>query len=273
MEEVTRFLKADVVVGFVVGTPPPPEIRPRAGQASRGGTSAPRRLRRSMPPGADAAAWARRADELAAACVSMLNRRDACGGYRGHSGGRPTTRKETDSDWIEIGQALRLHFAGHRTIGLHSTDPISGGCRWLAFDIDAHDADAEPEANMQAAEQIVRRLAIRGTESRILDSDGRGGLHVWCPLCWPLASEEAFDLAHQTIEGLAVHVEAFPKQPSIAPDGYGNWIRLPGHHHKRTHWSRVWLPDDERWGSADETIDALLELMAPGSGPGNGGAR
>ena len=252
VQEVDHFLKADAVVGFVVGRPR--DDRP---VAMRSPVDIARWPRPDLP-GTDAWIWAHRADELAAAAVSMLNRRDACGGYRGRN---LTTRKQTDSDWIDIGQALRLHFPGERCIGLHSPNPASGACRWLAFDIDAHHEDADPEANFHAAEESVRRLAVSEVQGWIFDSDGRGGLHVWAPLTWPMRSEDAFDLSHAVIQELPVRVEAFPKQPQIPSGGYGNWIRLPGRHHKREHWSRVWRPDEERWRTAEETIDALLEMM------------
>lgn len=198
-------------------------------------------------------AWAENADKLAVALEPLLNRTDACGGYRGS---RVTTRKDTDGDWLPMKSALHCHFAGHRTIGLHSTSP-GNICRWLAFDIDAHDGESE-EANLGLARTIVRRLRDHGLYPYVFDSDGRGGIHIWAILPSPMPASEAHELARGA--GRDTGAECFPKQPQIREGGFGNWIRLPGHHPKQNHWSRVLTNDG--WGDDEETVDALLELCS-----------
>src|SRR5262249_3144526 len=49
-----------------------------------------------------------------------------------------------------------------------------------------------------------------------------------------------------------------PKQPAIKPDQVGNWLRLPGFHHTRWHWSRVWGGDG--WLAGNAAIDFMLSL-------------
>jgi hypothetical protein len=59
--------------------------------------------------------------------------------------------------------------------------------------------------------------------------------------------------------GLTARPETFPKQPWIAPGKYGNWLRVPGRHHSREHWSRVW--NGSRWLEGAEAVAQLLQLQ------------
>lgn len=201
----------------------------------------------------DASAWSSRRLALADAAMHLANRTDATGGYRANV----TTRKDTDWDWLPLQSALFAHFGGRRTIGLHSTSPANT-CRWVAFDIDAHDGESEAN-NLDTALSIAARLRQHGLTPYLFDSDGRGGIHVWAVLHAVTPSADAFALARQVADGL--DVEAFPKQARI--ERYGNWLRLPGRHHHRNHWSRVWL--GERWGTADETVEAVLAMAGRAS--------
>src|SRR5262249_47165868 len=55
-----------------------------------------------------------------------------------------------------------------------------------------------------------------------------------------------------------------PKQPCIPPGRYGNWLRLPGRHHTRSHWSRIW--DGGRWLEGEAAVAHVLALLpAPAS--------
>ena len=208
----------------------------------------------SVPCGESHPAWANRAPELADAAMRLVARHDCCGGYRGPT---PTTRKQGDFDWLPIRDGLQAHFSGHRTLGLHSTTR-NNHCYWLAFDLDAHNGESA-DANLEAAELIAARLRANHLTPYIFDSDGRGGLHVWAVFQTARQAAGVYELAQQVADGL--DVETFPKQPRIRPGGFGNWIRLPGRHHKRDHWSRVWTGDG--WGTPDETIDAILEMCQP----------
>src|SRR5262249_17961848 len=52
--------------------------------------------------------------------------------------------------------------------------------------------------------------------------------------------------------------ETFPKQPKVSSGRFGNWLRLPGHHHSRDHWSRVW--DGYRWLVGVDAVQYILSL-------------
>src|SRR5262249_13836700 len=52
--------------------------------------------------------------------------------------------------------------------------------------------------------------------------------------------------------------ESFPKQPDVrkCSKGLGNWIRLPGRHHKRDFWSEIW--DGAGRLAGDAALDFIL---------------
>jgi hypothetical protein len=58
--------------------------------------------------------------------------------------------------------------------------------------------------------------------------------------------------------GLTAPPETFPKQPNILPGQYGNWLRIPGRHHSREHWSRVW--NGSQWLDGKPAILHILSL-------------
>src|SRR5262249_41585963 len=57
---------------------------------------------------------------------------------------------------------------------------------------------------------------------------------------------------------LSAPPETFPKQKRIKVGGFGNWLRLPGRHHSREHWSTVW--DGARWLDGAEAVAFMLTL-------------
>lgn len=198
----------------------------------------------------DAAAWTERVVELAEASCRLVNRDDCCGGYRYKRG---TTHKHYYRDWQRLPVALLNHFFGRRIIGLHTTS-LANTCRWMVFDFDAHE-DAT-DANMKPALELAARIRAIGLTPYIFDSNGKGGLHVWVVFPRARKTHRVHDLARSLADGM--DCESFPKQPHVEPGRFGNWIRLPGKHHKRNHWSRLLTP--QGWASADETIDAMLEM-------------
>lgn len=205
-------------------------------------------LQRQHP---DEFAWISRADELADAAGRLVNRDDCCGGYFGP---RATTHKEEYvKSWLPMNEALRAHFVGRRIIGLHSTS-LANTCRWMVFDFDAH--EGATDANMNPALGLAARIRAVGLVPYIFDSNGKGGLHVWCVFPRARKTHRVYDLAVRLADGFGC--EAFPKQDHVEPGRFGNWVRLPGKHYKRNHWSRLLTP--QGWASADETIDAFVEM-------------
>lgn len=208
-------------------------------------------------------------EELADAWEGLANRTGAYGGYQ--SSGKPTTRKEEYAgSWRPLHEALTYHFAAEGSIGLHSTSP-DNRCKWLAWDLDSHDGNGG-DANMVAALEICKRLEAGKLRGVIFDSDGQGGLHVWCVLPEPMTAEDAYQLSHELIKPLPVRIEAYPKQPQIREGGYGNWLRVPGGKHPKTGYrSCVWMGN--RWGTQEETVEALLTMSATRQESGGTGRR
>ncbi|MBK8267553.1 MAG: hypothetical protein IPK83_04305 [Planctomycetes bacterium] len=90
----------------------------------------------------------------------------------------------------------------------------------------------------------------------LFQSDGRGGIHGWIYFDSPVPSERVYGMLKKIVGN--DFVETFPKQPSIGPSEFGNWLRLPGRHYKRAAWARMF--GECGWLSPDATIDAILQI-------------
>jgi hypothetical protein len=227
-------------------------------------------------------AWGARAHELAAwARNRLVNRTDARGGYRPPEEwgkeyvtadgevaklGKTTTRKGGLTTAI-----LRRHFAAddrRDVIGLHSTSTTNTSL-WGALDIDWHGpTSTAPGNNSRAAQAWFARLRSQGFHPLLVDSNGQGGFHLWILLASAIATPRVYHFLRQLIAdhrdyGMTAPPEQFPKQPEVRPQqngkpGFGNWLRVPGRHHTREHWSRVW--DGSRWLDGTSAIDVILAL-------------
>jgi hypothetical protein len=231
--------------------------------------------------GREGVAWADRAGELAGwAWGRLVNRTDAWGGYRapeevgkkytrpdGTTGklGAQTTRKGALTDAI-----LARHFAARRRediVGLHTTS-TSNTSLWGAVEVDWHgEHSTAPEVNLAAALAWYERLCGLGFSPLLTDSNGKGGYHLRALFTEPVPTPLVYGFMHWLSAdycqyGLTAPPETFPKQAAVAPPGqsgqYGNWLRLPGRHHTREHWSRVW--DGSRWVEGQEAVAFILSL-------------
>jgi hypothetical protein len=198
----------------------------------------------------------------------LLVRRD-CSGYYFVTGGevKPGTAKRPLRN-----AHIWAHFRARETrdvIGLHTTrrdpDGISRSI-WLCADVDHHGEGEPPEANRRAALAWHGVLATLGFRPLLIDSNGRGGYRLYVIFDEPIPTADVRRLGRWLIrdwreQGLAEEPEVFPKQDEIAPPGsgggsFGNWVRLPGRHHRRDHWSSVW--DGQAWVEGDRAIDILV---------------
>jgi putative DNA primase/helicase len=201
--------------------------------------------------------WAARADELADWTASKLVMRTDCWGHYTTQGASFTAPAvDLRRDGVLTRELLVQHFRGEITIGLHTTAP-GNTCRSVTFDVDAHDDKPETaEQNWQTVLVLFSKLAAMGLDPLVTDSDGKGGYHVKIILKKPIASSFAFRFGKMLAADLPGKVEVFPKQAEIDADGYGNFIRLYGKHHKRDHWTRVW--DGSEWIEGTAAIDTIL---------------
>jgi hypothetical protein len=153
---------------------------------------------------------------------------------------------------------LERHFRGKdcgHVIGLHTTSANNTG-RWLAFDMDAHDGATDGSANLQDALTLSAWLKGEGYAALLEDSDGGNGIHVWILFDEPAPTERIHALGQQALAECRLTCELFPKQPQLVPGKYGNWLRLPGRHHTRSHFSRTW--NDGAWRSGADAVAAIL---------------
>jgi hypothetical protein len=226
------------------------------------------------------AAWAARAGELAAWAWRFVNRQDVWGGYYRvlDAGGRWVTCQTTHPRKADRGQRLlslddlARHFRATATrdvVGLHTTS-AENLSRWGAVDIDRHgDQSPDPAKNLAAALAWHDRLRGLGFTPVLTDSNGNGGFHLRVIFGEPVATTRVFSLMRWLVQdhadhGLTAPPETFPKQAAIDPGRCGNWLRVPGRHHSRPHWSRVW--GGSCWLTGAEAIAFLLAIA--GDTPG-----
>jgi hypothetical protein len=232
---------------------------------------------------ASSAAWRVHADALAVWAQRLLvNRTDVWGGYNplelrgqeytrrdGTTGkyGNSTTRPAPSMrGTIELtSEVIARHFRGERhehIIGLHSTSP-NNMSRWGAIDIDKHGNTGNAEANRLCALTWYVKLVDLGLAPLLTDSNGAGGFHLTVVFREPVVTPQVFAFlnwlrADYAVHGLTSPPETFPRQSNLAPGRFGNWMRLPGRHHSRQHWSRVW--DGRRWLEGADAVAYLLAL-------------
>jgi hypothetical protein len=103
------------------------------------------------------------------------------------------------------------------------------------------------------------------------DSNGQGGLHLRGLLRGSVDTPRVRAYFLRLTDdharyGLKDRPEVFPKQWRVGADRcpYGNWLRLPGRHHTKEHWSRVW--NGERGMEGAEAVACMLSVE--GDDPG-----
>jgi hypothetical protein len=235
----------------------------------------------TFKPRDEAAAWRRHAPALAEWAWSLVNRTDVWGGYyaaRDECDGSWHTEQTTHPRRADRGRVLLAprvlvrHFSARCTddvVGLHSTS-TSNTSRWVAPDIDRHgDHSPSPAVTLAAALGWYGRLRRRGFRPLLEDSNGAGGFHLWTIFSTPIPTALAYAFVRWLVGDYATHgmtaaPECFPKQPAVALGHFGNWLRLPGRHHTRPHWSKVW--NGSRWLEGSAAVAFILAL--DGNDPG-----
>lgn len=221
--------------------------------------------------------WRERAPELAEWTMRCLvNRTDVWGRYVAKK-----YREKTDNHAItapfrdERGKiflntsSLEKHYKTHLVsgvLGLHSTSADLSS-RWLAIDIDLHDDEelsVTAEGNFVAARHWFQRLVEAGFDPLLMDSNGAGGFHLMVVFANPMCTHSVHNFGKElvgdfAIRGLDFQPEIFPGKPQWSH--YGDWLRLPGRHHTRQHFTRVYCDEpwgEEPWLAGHEAIDRLL---------------
>jgi hypothetical protein len=220
--------------------------------------------------------WCDRAVELAEWVMThLVNRTDVWGRYVRRKGDDTTQvvtvpfRDERGKTFLDL-DSLRKHFRTRQPsgqLGLHSASSDLTS-RWLAIDVDRHDPDDEwsvtPEGNLAAVRGWRDVLVAQGLDPLLMDSNGIGGFHLLVVFAEPMSTASVHLFGSRLIadyerRGLDHKPEVFPDKP--AWDHYGDWLRLPGRHHSRPHYTRVWNDEpytEEPWLVGHEAIDRLL---------------
>ena len=224
--------------------------------------------------------WMRYADDLAEwAMERLVNRRDVWSQYTLKDGKIRVfmlpvpERRKLGTDMVTLNK-LHRHFQAKSVahlIGLFSISDHST-CKWFAVDVDLHDetlpnADEIAEANFAAALDWAERLRAQGMEPLLLDSNGVGGYHVWVLLDKEYPLTDVFDFADglrsdwQALR-LPRKPEIFPPKRAVAPEDLPYTLRVPGRHHTRLFYTRVWNFDavggENEWLEGGDAIEAIL---------------
>jgi hypothetical protein len=232
--------------------------------------------------------WKERSRELAEwAMEKLVNRKDVWGQYASLTPGEqkklgrtykamtlPVASKR-GPDMVTLDKLTRHFASAHhqrpQIIGLHAKSKENTS-RWLGIDIDMHDdtkADAEEHArrNLVGAINWWRQLQGMGYDPLLFDSNNNGGYHLWVLFDEPAPTEHVFAFAWSLVStwrenNLSEEPETFPKK--LQKDKLGAWFRLPGLHHTRNHYARVWSGDewlDDPWLAGHAAIDAMLQCV------------
>ncbi len=203
---------------------------------------------------AEAAGWNAKAEAAADWMMSRLVvRYDVFGGYT------PDNKQVTIHAPLTRDVVL-AHCRGERVIGFHTTS-TDNKAKAVGVDIDAHSDEDDPEANWRDALVVVRKAREFGLRAYIFDSNGVGGFHVRVFFRKPIPVEVAYWLCGRLREGLSSEHEVFPKQDAVTlSTPFGNWMRAPGRHHKRDHWTRIYEPGGNAWHRGEAAADFLVGI-------------
>ena len=225
--------------------------------------------------------WRQRAPELAQwTMLRLVNRTDVWGHYlkkrhrrnaAGEKNNAVTAPFRDERGKVFLGtSSLEKHYKtrdGGGVLGIHST-ASDGSSRWLGIDIDLHDEDdlsVTREGNFVAARGWWEQLVDSGFDPLFLDSNGRGGYHIWILFEFPVISKSLRQFGMRLVSdfdrrGLDQPPELFPGQ--FHRGRYGSWLRLPGLHHTHAHYTRVWndeqWDEENRWLEGHDAIDRIL---------------
>src|SRR5215203_1278456 len=227
-----------------------------------------------------ASEWKSQTDELAAwAMERLVNRRDVWGQYTLKPDGDVGVftlpvkeRRGAGSDMVTLNK-LRRHFSGtavSHLIGLHAASD-QGSCKWFAVDVDLHNetivnSDEQALANLAACLAWCKELRKHFMDPCLIDSNGVGGFHLLVLLDRAYPAADVYKFVSSLRIGFEKHglpkkPEIFPSKPETGGDKLGNWLRLPGRHHSRGHFSRIWNFDKEgEWLEGADAVEALLSL-------------
>lgn len=222
--------------------------------------------------------WEDGSDDLANwALQNIVNRFDVWGQYTvkndalGKSIGvvtLPVKELRGKGDMVSFDK-LKRHFRGRKPsdlIGLHSVSKEKT-CRWFAIDLDVHDEKDSSyfsKNNFEAMRLWAESFRSQLLDPCILDSNGIGAYHLLVLLDKPHPLDEVFNFLSNACKNH--HNLDLPNKPELFPSSQklkalGKWLRMPGRHHSRSHFTKVWSDDfGGQWLEGTEAIEAIINL-------------
>ena len=154
-------------------------------------------------------------------------------------------------------------------LGLHSSS-ADYTSRWFAIDVDLHDdldLSISPEGNFAAAHEWWSSLQSMGFDPLLIDSNGAGGYHLLVVFAEPMSTKSVHAFTDRFVadferRGLDMRRDIFPGKSESGH--YGNWLRLPGRHHTREHYTRVWNDEpwaEDKWLIGGDAVDRILQVQ------------
>lgn len=202
--------------------------------------------------------WLDNAQQLADWVLKhLVIRTDAYGKHfvrKDGSSGRCTIKELLDQAVL-----LRHFLNADPIIGVHTTS-IEDLCRFLVIDIDCHETNAElAHRNYEFALKIHDALRRLGFNSLLLDSNGKGGFHLFVLFDAPFSARLARSFGRWLVKDHSdfgiKEPEVFPKQDSIKGK-FGNFVRLFGKHHSRSFYTKAW--NGNAFVQGQEAINLIL---------------
>lgn len=214
--------------------------------------------------------WHARAEDLARwAMLRLVNRTDRCGRYGTDkdTGKAKPYADPTDESHAKLGYFSHFRLTRHfrasdrsEVVGSYAYGADKFG-KWANIDIDNHDDEADPLANERFAVHVARKATAIGLCVLLYESNGKGGFHLWVLFDGAVPARILRSLGDWLVSDFADW--KFEQQPEVFPKGecdkpWGNWVRVPGRHHTRDVWPRVW--SGEEWLTDDAAVSHLLSL-------------
>lgn len=134
--------------------------------------------------------------------------------------------------------------------------------RSLSIDIDNHDSPVPLLENHRFAIAIYKRLRKLGYHPLLTDSNGASGFHIEVSFdglveCWKAQAIGNFVTSDYAQFNQKTAPEVYPRSIGETPKSTGNWLRMPGKHHSRDHWSGVWN-GGTLWLTSLDAVNYLL---------------
>lgn len=211
--------------------------------------------------------WIDYSPDLADWVLARLKvRSDAHGAYVRNADGTGTPRVvQADLTRERLIDHFRASHPG-ALVGVHLASPADTA-RYTVVDIDAHGPGVDVAKNLAYALHAHDKARAAGLDCRLHESDGTGGYHIYVVHRREVPVRDAWGLGKWLAADApafgVTRVESFPKSQSVlhSPKRLGGFVRLPGRHHKRPYWTRVWCPEGGCWLAGENAILSILSLV------------